>query len=166
MSKGTRFYVGFFLPSMILIAIGIGWISIAAHRINDPRNYLSLSDMPLQQKHVTLKFILGGIAGGFGGTTMTFLCACLERAKKKWHSWLLWGLIAMEIVIAHVLIGGVPRSAWPRIQPDIAVVWAPFRISFTAGFAFSFGITIAVLVMLGLARRRDKIADLLKGGEL
>lgn len=166
MSKKIRFHARLFLPSLIFVAIGIGWISVAIQRINDPRNYLSLSEMPLQQEHVMLKFILGGIAGGLGGVTLIFLSACLERVKKKWQSWLLWGLIAMEIVIGHMIIGGIPRSAGPRVQSDVAIAWAPFRISFTAGLPISFGITLAFLVVSRLVKRQDVIANLLKSENL
>lgn len=152
MSKDRRFYVGAFIPTILLLAIGIGWISFAVHKINDPQNYLTHADMPLRQENAVFKFVGGGIVGGFIGSTMTYLFTCLDKVKKKQHLWGIRIVIALEIVLSHFLIGGVPRSVLPRSQSALVTLWAPFRISFTAGIFIGLGVAIAILVALKLTR--------------
>jgi len=159
MIKTIRLYVGLFLPSVILVTFGIVWVYTVANKIYDPGNYSNFLEMPLAQKHASLKLLFGAWMGIIVGVSVTCLSTYFDRPGKTWKSWWFW-LWAIELGFTLNFLGGLPNSNFHLIpQKEIAIAWAPFRISFTACFFIGLGLAIAVLLITKMNTKRNSISE-------
>jgi len=151
-------YARLLLPSAILIAIGVAWIILAINKACDPQNYLSPSEMPFAQKFAVVKVILGGCAGIIAASVSTYLLTYAELPGKRWGSWRFWLWLVLLVLTAGLLGGFTNTKSYLIPTKEIAVAWAPFRISFTASYLISFGLAISVLLVLKVAKKRDNMS--------
>lgn len=153
MKKNILFYIRLFLPFAIPIILGIVWVFTVVNKINDPRNYPTPLEMPLVQEHAGLKLLLGICIGIIVGTTAAYLSTFFERPEKKWKAWWFW-LWIMELGFMANFMGGLPDSDFRLFpQKDLAIAWAPFRISFTASCLITLGLSAIILIVNAIEKQ-------------